>query len=108
MKALKVLLYSSASLLLITAVGLFAWLWWQRHLPSDEETRRQFDSHKADYVRLVSLVRQDQSVRFVSSDGRVNAYTGHPRAVPEYRDIIRRIGAKYVTVREDGSMEFAL
>jgi hypothetical protein len=32
----------------------------------------------------------------------------HARVVPEYRDLMRRISAKDVVVREDGSIEFAL
>jgi len=32
----------------------------------------------------------------------------HSRVVPEYRDLMRRIGAKDVIVGEDGSIEFAL
>jgi hypothetical protein len=32
----------------------------------------------------------------------------HVRVVPEYRDLIRRIGAKNVIVGEDGSIEFTL
>jgi len=102
----KGLLY--VSLLLFAVVGVFAWMRWEQHLPNDQEARQQFDSHRTDFVRFASLLRQDSGARIIGSDGGANAYTGHPRVVAEYRDLMRRIGAKHVVVRDDGSMEFAL
>jgi hypothetical protein len=32
----------------------------------------------------------------------------HSRLIPEYRHLIRKIGAKFVIVGEDGSIEFSL
>ena len=112
MKAtLKILLYTSLSavgLLLIAVIGFFAWLRWEQHLPSEQTARQQFDGHRTDYIRFASLLRQDTGARFISSDGSVDVNANHARVVPEYRDLMRRIGAKDVIVREDGSIEFAL
>jgi hypothetical protein len=108
---LKILLYvslSAVSLLLIAVIGSFAWLRWEQHLPSEQLARQQFVGHRTDYIHFASLLRQDTAARFISSDGSVDVYTNHARVVPEYRDLMRRIGAKDVIVREDGSMEFAL
>ena len=32
---------------------------WEQHLPSDQEARREFDSHRREYIRFASLLRQD-------------------------------------------------
>jgi len=108
---LKILLYTSLSavgLLLIAVIGFFAWLRWEQHLPSEQTARQQFDGHRTDYIRFASLLRQDTGARFISSDGSVDVNANHARVVPEYRDLMRRIGAKDVIVREGGSIEFAL
>ena len=112
MKAtLKILLYvslSAVSLLIIAAIGSFAWLRWEQHLPSEQTAREQFEVHRTDYIRFASLLRQDTGVRFISSDGSVGMNANAARVVPEYRDLMRRISVKDVMVREDGSIEFTL
>jgi hypothetical protein len=109
----KVLLYvglSAVGLLLI--VGFSVWWWLMPHYylaPDQRVVVQQFKSDRADYLRLVTLLREDQSARYISSDGKVDDIDGsRGRLVPEYRELIRKIGAKHVIIREDGSMEFAL
>jgi len=100
----------------LLAVGLlliagFSFWWWLRprhSLPPEQHVVEQFESNRADYIRFVTLLRKDQSVRYVGGDGKAEIDGGHGRLVPEYRELIGKIGAKYVIVREDGSMEFAL
>ena len=70
--------------------------------------RQQFESQRAHYIRFVTHLRKDTSATHIGSDGMVNSDGVHGHFVPEYRDLIRKIGAKFVAVREDGSMEFAL
>lgn len=70
--------------------------------------REQFQSNRADYFQFVALLQRDQSARFIDEEGRVDGNTARSRQVPEYRDLIRKIGAKFVMVREDGSIEFPL
>jgi hypothetical protein len=106
----KVLLYVSVgtlSAVLIAAVGVFMWARWEQHLPAEQTARQQFDIHRADYVYFVSLLRKDSVARFIGSDGSSSVGSGKTRVVPEYRDLMRKIGAKFVTVSEDGSVEFA-
>ena len=106
----KVLLYGflgGLSAVLIAAVGLFVWVRWEQHLPGEQTVRQQFDVHRAEYVYFVSLLQKDRGARFIGNDGSSEAGSGKTRVVPEYRDLMRKIGAKFVTVREDGSMEFA-
>jgi hypothetical protein len=109
----KVLLYvglSTVGLLLIVGFSVWWWLKPHHYLPPDQRVVvQQFESNRADYLRLATLLREDPSARYVGSDGKVDDIDGsHGRLVPEYRELIRKTGAKYVIIREDGSMEFAL
>ena len=111
MKIVKVLLYiclSMLALFLLCAVGAWSWLRWEYHLPSEQRVRRQFERHRADYIRMVALLQKDPSAKYIRNDGKVDVDGIHSRLVPEYRDLIRKIGAKFIIVREDGSMEFTL
>ena len=112
MKAmLKILLYislSALSLFSLAVVAFFIGMRWEAHLPSEQTARQQFVGHRIDYVRFASLLQQDPGVRFIGADGMVGAYTSQARIVPEYRDLMRKIGAKGVLVRDDGSIEFTL
>ena len=105
-RLLRILLYSCLFSVLVL-VGLYAWFRYERHLPPAQCVREQFESNRADYIRFVTLLRKDQSARFIDSDGKVDIDGLHGRLVPEYRDLIRKIGAKDVIIREDGSIEFA-
>ena len=78
------------------------------YLPPQQRVVQQFESNRADYIRFVNLLRKDPSVRSVGANGKVDIDGMHGRLVPEYRDLMGKIGAKYVIVREDGSMEFEL
>jgi len=107
----KVLIYICLSaVILFSLAGVGVWWWWVPHyyLPPQQKVRQQFESHKADYIKFVTLLRNDASATYINGDGKVNIDGIHRRLVPEYRDLIRKIGAKFVTVREDGSIEFAL
>ena len=107
----KVLLYvglSAVGLVLIVGFSFWWWLIPHYYLPPEQRVVQQFESHRADYIRFVALLRMDQSARSVGSDGKVDIGGFHGRLVPEYRDLMSKIGAKDVTIREDGSMEFAL
>lgn len=77
-------------------------------LPNEQRVRQNFERHRPDYIRLVSLIRKDQSIHFIDGDGNVDIDGTRDRLVPAYRDLIYKIGAKEVIVREDGSMEFVL
>ena len=108
---LKRLLYiglSAVGLLLLLSAGVFAWMRWEQHLPSDQEARRQFDSHRTEYIRFASRLRQDMQVGIIGSDGIVSGAAEHAGPVAEYRDIMRSLGAKQIIVGEDGSVEFVL
>lgn len=104
---LKIALYASLSIVIVVA-ALFVWTRWQLHLPSQEAARKQFANHRTEYVRFVSLLQEAPDIRTVDSDGTVDTYTGHARVVPQYRDLMGKIGAKSVLVREDGSIEFSI
>jgi hypothetical protein len=107
-EALKISLYLSlsvASLLALAFVGVLAFMRWEYHLPSDQKARQQFEEHKVEFVRFASMLRRDERPRFIDRNGVDNA---EARAVPEYRDLMRSIGAKAVYVRPDGSIEFEL
>jgi hypothetical protein len=107
----KGLLYiglSAVSLLLLLAAGVFVWLRWEQHLPSDQAARRQFDSHRREYIRFASLLRQDPRVGIIGSDGVVSGDAKHAGPVAQYRDMMRSLGAKQIIVGEDGSIEFVL
>lgn len=99
---------ATAGLFLIATVGVFAWIRWQYHLPSDRQARHQFESHRGEFVRLVSLLKQDSTATFIDSNGVVDAHTNQERVVPEYLELMRRTGAKAVYVRPDDSIEFQL
>ena len=102
-KKLKALIYVCLSVLglvglfLLAGVGWFFWTEYRFPPPSEQQVRQQFESHRADYIRLAMLLRKDPSAKFVGDDG--NA---------EYKVLARKIGVKDVTIREDGSIEFAL
>jgi hypothetical protein len=108
--ALKGLLYvgvSALALLSVAIAGVFAWLQWQLHLPSDQEARGQFHSHRTEYIRFASLLQLEPRPGIIGSDGTATT-VNHERPAAEYRDLMRKIGAKDVVVGEDGSIEFAL
>jgi hypothetical protein len=107
----KVLLYggtSAVGFLLVTGFSFWWWLMPHYYLPPEHRVIQQFESHRSDYIRFVALLRKDPSARFVGSDGNVDIDGIHRRLVPEYRDLMSKIGAKNVMIRGDGSMEFAL
>jgi hypothetical protein len=109
--ALKISLYlclSIASLLVLAFVGVLAFMRWEYHLPSDQKARQQFEEHKAEFVRFASMLRRDERARVIDRNGVDDAFEKDARAVPEYRDLMRSIGAKAVYVRPDGSIEFEL
>lgn len=112
MKAtLKLLLFAGLSIFGLIAIAVLAfgaWVRWQYHLPSDEQARQQFVSHRGDYDRLVTLLLQDPGVKMILPSGEVDPYGPHPRNVPAYSDLIHKIGAKTVFVRPDGAIEFEL
>ena len=69
---LKGLLYiglSVVGLLLLLSASVFGWMRWEQHFPSDQEARRQFDSHRTEYVRFASHLRQDLQVGIIGGDG---------------------------------------
>ena len=93
---------------LVALVGFSLWLKYEDRLPTEQRVRREFENNRADYIQFVTLLQRDQSARSVDDGGRVAIDGVHSRLVPEYRNLIRKIRAKDVTIREDGSIEFAL
>lgn len=107
----KILLYNclfSVGLCLMAAVSFRLWPKYEYHLPSEQVVRKQFETNRGDYIQLVTLLQKDRSARFIDDGDRVDVNGAHSRTVPEYRQLIRKIGAKYVIIREDGSIEFPL
>ena len=89
--------------------GAWAWVKWEYSLPSAPVVQRQFASQRAYFIELTSLLENEQLVSGAHIGGDGTVATGmHSRSVPAYRDLIHRIGAKSVLVREDGSIEFTL
>lgn len=70
--------------------------------------RKEFEDHRSDYAQFVTLLRSDHSAHFIDDHGRVDIHSAHSRLVPEYADLIRKIGAKFVIARQGGSIEFVL
>jgi hypothetical protein len=99
---------SLAALAILAVGGLWVWVKWQYHLPSESRVRDDFKSQRADYIRFVELLQKDRSATFIESDGTVDRDDRHQRLVPAYRDFLREVGAKDVVVREDGSIEISL
>jgi hypothetical protein len=102
-KKFKVLFYVCLSavglvgIFLIAVVGWFLWTEYRLPPPSEQQVRQQFENHKTDYFRLVALLRKYPSAKYVGDNDNT-----------EYQTLARKIGIKDVTIREDGSMEFAL
>jgi hypothetical protein len=110
-KIVKVLFYvclSAVGLFLLAGVGLWLYEASEYRLPPEQHVLQQFESHRADYIRIAALLRKDQSANYVGGAGTVDIDGIDKRLVTEYRELIHKIGAKFVQVREDGSMEFAL
>lgn len=110
-RLLKILLYSclfSVGFCLLAPVSLSLWLKYEYHLPPEQRVRKQFENNRADYIQFVTLLQRDQSAHFIDGDGKVDIDGVHSRLVPEYRHLIRKIGAKDVLIREDGSIEFSV
>jgi hypothetical protein len=99
---------SAVVLLLIVGVSFWWWLVPHYYLPPEQRVVQQFESSRADDIQFVALLRKDHSARYVGTDGKVDADRRHGRTVPEYRDLISKIKANNVIIREDGSMEFEL
>ena len=98
------------ALCVVCAGGAWIWLKWKYAIPSEQVVQQHFVSHKAEFIELASLLKNDNEVlgKYIGNDGTVAIDSTHSRSVPDYSDRIRRIGAKFILVREDGSMEFAL
>jgi hypothetical protein len=110
-RLLQILLYSClffVGLCLLAPVGFRLWLKYEYHLPPEQRVREQFENNRADYVQFVTLLQSDQSAHVIDGAGGVHIDGVHSRLGPEYRNLIRKIGAKDVLIREDGSIEFAL
>jgi hypothetical protein len=107
----KVIAFITASVVGLATIALgalFASLKIAYHLPSERYALYQFTMYRADYLQFVELVKKDPSARFVDGDGGVYIGSVKRRLNPEYRRLIRNIGAKFVQVADDGSVEFAL
>jgi hypothetical protein len=78
------------------------------YLPPEQVVREQFETHKADFIRLAALLRDEKPALWVERNGTVAIDGSHRRVVLEYGELIRKIGAKIVLIREDGSVEFEL
>jgi hypothetical protein len=110
-KIAKAFIYACASAIGIAGLAIFAaWVYFKLsyYLPSEQRVRNDFDVHKADYVQFVKLIRKDPSARYIGSDGKVDPDGKAARTVPEYARLIHKIGAQFVIVGDDGSVEFAL
>ena len=92
----------AALALLFLLLGV-AWVW-PHSRPSENQVREQFERHRADYIRFVTLLRNDHA-EFVGGFGED---ADSPKFGPEIIHLVHKIGAKEVMVREDGSVEFAL
>jgi hypothetical protein len=89
-------------------IGLLFWSGSESRLPSEQYVRQQFQEHKADYIQFARLLKNDPSSRFIDGDGKVDIDGVHEHLVPQYRDLVRKLGVKSVIVREDRSIEFEL
>lgn len=110
-RTLRVPLYiglSAVSLLLLSAVGFSAWMSSEPRLPSEQTARQQFAIHQTDYARLASLLCKVPRDQIIGNSGTAPDQGAIVRLAPEYRELMQRIGAKFVDVRHDGSVEFAL
>jgi hypothetical protein len=110
-KVAKAIAYISASFVGIALLGIggfWAYVKMLYDLPTGQQVLHQFQTRRADYVRFVELVKSDPSARFVDGDGGVDIGGVKRREVPEYRQLIRNIGARFVIISDDGSVEFAL
>jgi hypothetical protein len=110
-KGTKAFAYISASVFGIAFLGIggfWAFVKLSYYLPSDEQVLHQFQTRKADYVHFVELVKNDPSARYVDGDGRVDIGGVKWRDVTAYRQLIRNIGAKFVLISDDGSVQFVL
>ena len=110
---LKYLVYTFALILGLVLLAIFAVFfktWWEYQLPSQQYVRQRFEEHRADFLQFAKLLRDDPSVTFVENDGKIDGMGGPlmPKMQSQYPALMRKIGAKFVIVREDGSMEFAL
>lgn len=107
----KILLYSCLSLVglcLLAPVSFRLWLKYEYHLPPEQRVRKQFENNRTDYIQFATLLQKDQSAHSIDGGGRVEIDGVHSRLVPEYRNLIRKIGAKNVVIGKDGSIEFSL
>ncbi len=109
----KILLYSClflVGLCLLVPASFRIWLKYEYHLPPEQRVRKQFENDRAAYIQFATLLQRDPSAhyRVIDGDGRVDINGVHSQPVPEYEHLIRKIGAKFVTIREDGSVEFSL
>jgi len=107
-KALAYFSSSVAGIVLLGIGGFWAYVKLSYYLPPDHQLLHQFQTRRADYIRFVELVKNDPSARYVDGDGGVDIGGVKRREVPEYRQLIRNIGAKFVLISDDGSVEFAL
>jgi len=112
-RLLKILLYSFLGLVglcLLAVVSFRVWLDHEYRLPPEQRVRSQFENNRANYIQFVALLQRDPSAhyRVIDADGRVDGDGLQSRVVPEYQQLIRKIGAKNVMVRQDGSIDFAL
>ncbi len=77
-------------------------------LPSEQTARQQFLSHRAGYARLVSLLRQVPGDQTIGDDGKALDHGRTSDLVPEYRELMKEVGAQFAVVGGDRSVEFAL
>jgi len=109
----KILLYSCLFLVgpyLLVVASFRIWPKYEDHLPPEQRVRKQFENDRAYYIQFATLLQRDPSAhyRVIDGDGRVGINGVRSQPVPEYKHLIRKVGAKDVTIREDGSIEFAL
>lgn len=111
---LKYLVYTVVLILGLILLAVFVFVfqtWWEYRLPSQQYARQRFEEYKVYFLQFAKLLRDDPSVTYVgNNDGKVGGMGGPlmPKTRSQYLALMRKIGAKFVIVREDGSMEFAL
>lgn len=108
LNVLLCIVFAVVGLFLVTLAGLRSWALPEQRLPSEQTARQSFLNHRADYARLISLLRQVPGDQVIGNEGTVLDHGIAARLVPEYRELMRKIGAKSVVVRRDGSREFTI
>lgn len=95
-------------LTILGLLGLFGYVQWQYHVPDEHRARDLFEAHRTEFLQLARLLKTDGHYEYVVADKWFDKNLKSSPLSLERRRLFKSLGAKFVIVRDDGAIDFAI